>query len=88
MSIITLTKLPTSHSSSDVQAEACAGAPVVTVEMIEAGIDAYRSCDREFDSDEMVVSQVFFAMAEAARSSKNAGVSSRQSEPPSQWWLT
>lgn len=38
MSIITLTKHAPNHSSSDVQAPACAGAPVVTDEMVKAGI--------------------------------------------------
>jgi hypothetical protein len=43
------------------------GAPGVelTPAMIEAGVEAYRACDRDYDPDERVVSEVFQAMAAA-----------------------
>lgn len=46
-----------------------AGVPVVTAEMVEAGVDAYRSSgsrDRETVPDEEIVLEVFQAIANAA----------------------
>jgi hypothetical protein len=39
-----------------------AGAPEVTTEMIDAGIEAYRVHDKEFDPAEEIVRSIFLAM--------------------------
>jgi hypothetical protein len=38
----------------------------ITPVMIDAGIDAYRACDREFDPDSQIVSDIYRAMKQAA----------------------
>jgi hypothetical protein len=60
----------------------------LTPEMIEAGIDAYSRLDREFDSTERIVTDVFLAMVEAARLPRCVVSSDRQRAPISPWWQT
>jgi hypothetical protein len=58
----------------------------ITPEMIEAAVDAYRARDREFDQDDMIVTQVFQAMAMASRRPRRAGASGCRLIPQSHWW--
>lgn len=63
-----------------------AGAPEITPAMIDAGIDAYCALDREFDSFERIVRDIYLVM-EAARLQPPtcASVSSRQLVRQSDW---
>jgi hypothetical protein len=63
-----------------------AGAPEVTPAMIQAGVDAYLACDRDFDLPERIVTDVFRAMAEAAREPIAASALCPQSARQSHWW--
>lgn len=65
-----------------------AGAPVVilTPAMVQAGVDAYRECDRDFDSDERVVTEVFQAVLESACGRKIVVSLGPESSAQSQWW--
>lgn len=80
-----------SHAEADAKA---AGAPdqlgefEITPAMVEAGLDAYRALDREFDTDERIVSEIFGAMAGARHKPSRQVSSDRQSAPQSHWWLT
>ena len=51
----------------------------ITPEIIEAGVTAYLECDREFDSYEQIISNVFQAMTEASHAPNRAVSLSRQS---------
>lgn len=60
----------------------------ITPQMIEAGVDAYRETDREFDTDEQIVRQVFQAMVDSARKPSCEAALDRQSSQISRWWQT
>jgi hypothetical protein len=47
----------------------------VTAEMVRAGVEAYLECDREYDPDAQIVTQVFEAMWKARPPPKSAGAS-------------
>jgi hypothetical protein len=62
-----------------------AGASEVTPAMIAAGVDAYLALDRDYDSFERIVTDVYEAMAQAARQPRPVTVSGPQSTRISPW---
>jgi hypothetical protein len=60
----------------------------ITPAMIKAGVDAYVACDREFDSIEKIITDVFQAMMDTTRQPKCAAVSNLELAPQSHWWLS
>ncbi|EAQ34444.1 hypothetical protein NB311A_11902 [Nitrobacter sp. Nb-311A] len=56
--------------------------------VIDAGVDAYMECDREFDLPSTIVERVYLAMDEAARSLNLGDASSLRLRTRSEWWST
>jgi hypothetical protein len=61
----------------------------VTPAMLDAGVDAYLACDREFEAAQKIVMDVFQAMEQArARGLKPVVCSVHRTAPISPWWQT